>query len=267
MVTLSLPNVLVWSLCVGLMGVGEAAGQEASEDAARTSYARADIDYGRKLYGAHCSTCHGADGSAVPSVALGSGRFRQASSDRDLSRIITGGIAGTTMPAGRYDAAELAGLIAYLRNMKARDTGNIAPGDSSRGRRVFEVKGNCATCHRVNGRGSLTASDLSEIGAVRTAGALERALLEPAAALLPMNRTMRAVTKDGRVVTGRRLNEDTHTVQLSDERGRLVSLVKEDLRSYTLETTSRMPSYRETLAPQEFADVLAYLLSLKGLVP
>jgi len=244
----------------------QAGAQEAPEDAGQ-AYTRADIEYGRKLYGAHCSTCHGTEGNAIPSVDLASGRFSRASSDRDLGRIITGGIPGTTMPAGQYDAAELAGLIAYLRNMKKVDASAIVPGDPDRGRHIFEGKGECSTCHRVNGRGGFAATDLSDIGATRTAGALERALTDPAAALLPMNRSVRAVTKDGRVIRGRRLNEDTHTVQISDDQGRLMSLVKDDLRSYTIETTSRMPSYRESLTRQELADVLSYLLSLKGLVP
>jgi putative heme-binding domain-containing protein len=227
-------------------------------------YAEADIDYGRRLYLAHCSTCHGADGSAVPSVALASGSFRNAPTDRDLTRIIVGGIPGTAMAGGQYNSGELAGLVAYLRNMNRRDAGSSALGDEARGRALFEGTGGCLRCHRVNGRGSWIATDLSDIGVARTAAALERALVDPARATMPLNRTVRAVTRDGRVVTGRRLNEDTHTVQLIDRDARLVSLSKDDLREYALLTTTEMPSYRE-MSRAERADLLAYLLSLKGL--
>ena len=48
--------------------------------------------------------------------------------------------------------------------------------------------------------------------------------------MLPINRPVRAVTQDGRTIRGRRLNEDTYTVQLIDEQERLVSLVKADLQ-------------------------------------
>jgi putative heme-binding domain-containing protein len=235
-----------------------------SETAGQGPYAQADIEYGRRLYFAHCSTCHGAAGNAVASVALAEGVFRTAASDRDLTRIILGGIPGSAMPGGKYDAGELAGLVAYIRNMKGSDRGPAAIGDRDRGRAVFEGKGRCNGCHRVDGRGSRVASDLSDIGAVRTAGALERALVDPASAMMPMNRKVRAVGADGSVITGRRLNEDTHTVQLIDERDRLISLAKDDLREYALLTTSDMPSYRDALDQQEFADLLAYLLSLKG---
>tara|TARA_B100000470_G_C19441165_1_gene237336 strand:- start:155 stop:409 length:255 start_codon:yes stop_codon:yes gene_type:complete len=82
--------------------------------------------------------------------------------------------------------------------------------------------------------------------------------------MLPVNRNVRAVDQEGTLFTGRRLNEDTYTVQLIDQAERLVSLVKADLREFTVLTTSAMPSYEETLSEQERADVLAYLLSLKG---
>ena len=82
--------------------------------------------------------------------------------------------------------------------------------------------------------------------------------------MMPINRPIRAVTRDGRTINGRRLNEDTYTVQLIDDQERLVSLTKADLREYTILTTSPMPSFKTTLTGDEIADVMAYLLSLKG---
>jgi mono/diheme cytochrome c family protein len=82
--------------------------------------------------------------------------------------------------------------------------------------------------------------------------------------MMPINRPVRAVTRDGTVINGRRLNEDTYTVQLIDDHEKLVSLMKSDLRQYTIVTASPMPSYKDTLTPDELADVVAYLLSLKG---
>ena len=60
--------------------------------------------------------------------------------------------------------------------------------------------------------------------------------------MLPINRPVRAVTKDGRTIQGRRLNEDTYTVQLIDDREQLVTLVKADLRTYELGKTSPIPA-------------------------
>src|SRR5437763_15658364 len=137
-------------------------------------------------------------------------------------------------------------------------------GDAVHGQTIFEEKGNCTSCHRVNGKGSRVAPDLSDIGAIRSPDALRRSLMDPTGSMLPLNRYVRAVTRDGKVITGRRLNEDTYTVQLIDTEERLVSLITSDLREYTILQTSTMPSYREKLTSQELSDVLGYLISLKG---
>jgi putative heme-binding domain-containing protein len=168
------------------------------------------------------------------------------------------------MQAFKFDASEIAGIIAYLRNMNSFDRGSVKAGDEGRGRAVVEGKGGCARCHRVGAQGARVAPDLSDIGAARSAGSLLRSLTDPSSQMMPINRPVRAVTRDGKVVNGRRLNEDTYTVQLLDDQEKLVSLVKSDLREYTILTASPMPSYRNTLTADELADVVAYLLSLKG---
>ncbi len=72
------------------------------------------------------------------------------------------------------------------------------------------------------------------------------------------------MTKDGKTIDGRRLNEDTYTVQVTDEEGRLISLNKADLREFRISTRSTMPSYKQELSPDELSDVVTYLLSLKS---
>jgi hypothetical protein len=105
---------------------------------------------------------------------------------------------------------------------------------------------------------------LSSVGALRTAATLTRALKDPTGALIPINRPVRATLRDGTVVEGRRLNEDTHTVQIIDARERLVTLEKTALRDYAVTTAAQMPSYEDVLSDAERADLVAYLLSLKG---
>ncbi|MGD0909146.1 MAG: c-type cytochrome, partial [Candidatus Acidiferrales bacterium] len=227
-------------------------------------YPQADIEYGSQIYAAQCSTCHGENGDGVPGINLRAGQFKRVFSDQDLRNTITTGVSGTGMPAFNLDAAELAGIVAYVRNMSSFDARSVTSGDEDRGRALFEGSANCSTCHRVNGKGPRVAPDLSNIGAIRTADLLQRTLLDPTGSMLPANRSVRAVTKEGKVITGRRLNEDTYTVQLIDEQERLVSLMKADLREYVVIKTSTMPSYKDKLSPKEMADIMAYLFSLKG---
>jgi len=98
----------------------------------------------------------------------------------------------------------------------------------------------------------------------RSAASLQRTLVDPSSQMMPINRPVRAVTRDGTVINGRRLNEDTYSVQLIDDHERLVSLMKADLREFKILTTSPMPSYKDVFSGDELADLLAYLLSLKG---
>jgi putative heme-binding domain-containing protein len=224
----------------------------------------ADIAYGARLYDAQCTTCHGANGDGVGGVDLRSGKFRNGATDQDLVRVITNGIPGTGMQAFRLDSAEIAGVIAFVRNMNSFDRGSVKAGDARRGRTTFEGKGECGRCHRVGPQGSRVAPDLSDIGATRSAGSLLRSVTDPSTQMMPINRPVRAVTRDGRVINGRRLNEDTYTVQIVDDKEKLISLTKADLREYTILTVSPMPSYKDRLTEDEIADVVAYLLSLKG---
>ena len=53
-------------------------------------------------------------------------------------------------------------------------------------------------------------------------------------------------------------------MQLIDDQERLQSFDKAALREYTVLTVSPMPSYEGQLSSQELADLLAYLVSLKG---
>jgi putative heme-binding domain-containing protein len=166
------------------------------------------------------------------------------------------------MPAFKLDPAELTGIVAFIR--AGFDTSaSVRVGDAARGRAVFQGKGECASCHRVAGQGPRVAPDLSDIGIARAPAVLERSVRDPASALLPINRPVRIVMRDGRTIRGRRLNEDTHTVQLIDEKERLVSIVKKDVRSFDVAKESAMPAYAGKLSNDEIADVVAYLLTLR----
>ncbi|MGE3705389.1 MAG: c-type cytochrome [Vicinamibacterales bacterium] len=229
------------------------------------TYAQADIQFGAKIFGEQCTVCHGNTGDGVAGVDLRANRFKRSTTDNDLRRVISEGVEGTSMPAFKFEPPELTAVIAYLRNMRTFDAKTSLIGDEAKGKAVFEGKGQCGTCHRVNGKGPRVAPDLSDIGTIRTPDALMRAVLDPETEIRHGNRYIRAVTKAGKVINGRRLNEDTYTVQVIDENEKLVSLVKADLKEYGLVRRTPMPSYRGKLSEDEMADLLAYLLSLKGM--
>jgi putative heme-binding domain-containing protein len=222
------------------------------------------VDAGQQLYRTHCFVCHGQEGESIPGVSFRSGQFRRASNDEELSRIVLNGIPGTGMPPTNLNVDERRSLVAYLRSMHDTAAGAKGVGDAGRGTAIFSGKGGCLNCHRTGSKGSRLGPDLSEIGSLRNGAYLEKSLVDPNETIAPQNRFVHAVTKDGVVINGRRLNEDTHSIQLIDEKERLVSLSKADLREFTLVKTSPMPSYKDKLSSQEITDLVSYLLSLKG---
>jgi putative heme-binding domain-containing protein len=228
-------------------------------------YSQAEIDAGARLYNSQCAQCHGANGDQVSGVDLRRGQFRRANSDEDLAKIVANGIPGTGMPPFALQPAEMTGIIAFIRAGFDPTARPVRIGTASRGQTIVEGKGACLDCHRINGRGARVAPDLSDVGAARTAAAIHRTLVDPSSGMMPINRPVRIVMKDGRTISGRRLNEDTLTVQILDDREQLRSLPKSDVRTMTVETRSTMPSYATRLTADEMADVIAYLLTLKGL--
>jgi putative heme-binding domain-containing protein len=113
-------------------------------------------------------------------------------------------------------------------------------------------------------RESRVGPDLSDVGAIRSAAYLEQSILDPSESVLPEHRYVRVVTRQGTTFTGRRLNEDTHTLQMIDTDERLHSFSKAELRELTLLTTTTMPSYRGKFSADDVAGLVSYLLSLKG---
>jgi putative heme-binding domain-containing protein len=210
-----------------------------------------------------CIGCHGPNGAGVGGIDLRQGPLPRASTDVALTTLLSAGIPGTGMPSFRLDTNDARALVAFIRSGFDASTATVPQGDAARGRAIFEGKAACLTCHRVGLRGRDSGPDLTEIGRTRSAAAIQRSLIDPAGSMIPINRPVSAETRDGRVITGRRLNEDTYTVQLMTDDGRLVSLVKSELRHWSVSKTSPMPSYKDTLTPGELIDLVAYVSSMK----
>ena len=186
----------------------------------------ADLLDGERAFRNNCANCHGPDGDLIAGIDLGRGQFRRPLSDDDLVRIIRTGIPNTPMPATNMTVEQASQIVAYLRSLAATKKASAVTGDAARGKAVFDGKGACTTCHRVDGSGSRVGPDLSRIGGSRQAVELERALLE-----------------------------------ILDAQEQLRSFVKADLREHGFAATP-MPSYKGRLTPQEIADVVKYLASL-----
>jgi len=253
------------------------------------SYTAAEIDEGRRLYDTNCGRCHNDTGDGVTGVELFK-QFRRATTDEDVAKIIRDGIPGTSMPSHAFlTSAQALNVVAFLRsmvgvapapragaaaaNVPGRGAALLPNGDAGRGKALFEGKGGCAGCHRVNGSGGQTGPDLSGIGRVRPARGfdpggpnvpqIERSILDPNAEIATVYRVFQVVPKNGPTVRGKLLNQDTFSIQILDTNQNLRSFMKSDLRDFGF-LPSPMPPYDGKLTSQELADLLVYLLSLRG---
>ena len=230
---------------------------------------------GEREFRAHCARCHGIDGAGGEGPSLARPFLTRVRDETGLASLILNGIPGTGMPGTWFfSATEIEGLISYVTAL-GRTPDEPLTGDPDRGRALFENKGACTTCHTVGGFGTNRGPDLSAVGARRGAGYLYESLIDPGATLpegltvLPVGFSdylpVRVVTRTGAELNGYRVNEDSYTLQIRDDEGRILSLRKLDLDALEKQfDASLMPNFRSTFSDGELDDVVAYLASLRG---
>lgn len=170
---------------------------------------------------------------------------------------------------------QAADIVAYLRTLSGTGVSEKTIGDPQKGEALFNSSG-CSTCHMIDGQGGSIGPDLSRIGASRGPTNLKERLQDPGANLpqvgggifggsLTQYLMFRAVEKNGHVVEGMRVGEDSFTIVLRDAGGNFHGLWKPDLRSLEKEPgKSFMPSFKDTLSDAQMDDVVAYLMTLKS---
>jgi putative heme-binding domain-containing protein len=268
------------ALALNAFRVPPAAAQEtppaqASSTAAAAQAAPPDIEQGKRLFSQNCSQCHGADASGGDGPDLHG--VPASLGDTVVQGIIRRGITGTPMPASyTLSDKDAANIVGYLRSLGSAAGSEKAAGDPARGEALYNSSG-CPVCHMVAGQGGSVGPELTRVGAMRGAPSLKARLQNPGANLPQVGEGVfgtnrwtqflmfRAVAKDGRVVEGMRVGEDSFTIVLKDAGGKLHGLWKPDLRSLEKEPgKSLMPSFKDALSSAQLDDLVAYLVTLKG---
>ena len=143
-------------------------------------------------------------------------------------------------------------------------TGTELPGNPVAGKAIFDGSGDCLSCHRVGVMGSVLGPNLSNVGSRVSPDALRQSLVGPPAKVEPQNRLYEVVTRDGKTVRGKLLNQDPFSLQMLDANGQLVALARSDLRDAHFVDPPAMPSYRGKLTSAQMDDLVAYLASLRA---
>ncbi len=202
---------------------------------------------------------------------------------RDLSGKVLGRVeakAGSLSPQALTELRQI-----YAGNKKAEDGPLFAKqikqhtleeyldaavkfsGDPVRGRKLFiDPAGvNCAGCHRIAGEGSDLGPDLTGAGTQFDRRALAESILYPSKAVREGYQQVTIVMADDEEISGVVKGETTDALTLRDSLAREHKLPRASIKSRRNSALSLMPEgLQAALSLEEFADLIAYLASLKG---
>jgi putative heme-binding domain-containing protein len=223
---------------------------------------RESIRSGQALYRMRCADCHGLDASGYRGPDL-LAVLAGGAPDERLFQTIRKGVPGTEMQATTAPDNELLLIIAYLRNIGSVAASDAPAGNTENGGRLFATQ--CASCHRVAGRGGRLGPDLTRIGIARSRAALVREIRTPSEWVPPIYETVTLVTKDGQRIRGTKKNEDVFSIQVMDQRERIQGYLKSNLQEVVYEKASLMPAFdTRRLNDSDLNDLVGYLTTLRG---
>jgi putative heme-binding domain-containing protein len=144
------------------------------------------------------------------------------------------------------------------RRVKAFDPKRAS---AERGRAVFQK--HCAACHRVGQEGANIGPKLDGIGS-RNLERLAEDILDPNRNVDEAYRLTVILTRSGRTLSGLKLREQDGQIVLADQQGKEFSVSQADIEQIQISPVSPMPAnFHEVLSDAEFADLVAFLLSLR----
>ena len=222
-------------------------------------------DAGQVVFHIRCAECHGKHGQGGRGGPdLTRGTFINGDQDSDVFRVISNGVSGAEMPAfgERLTSENIWQIVAFLRS--APKSNEKIDGDSNRGEALFWGKGACGNCHTVGRRGNLIGPDLTLVGRQRSLAHLRASLVAPDQDIVPGYESVTVVTRDGKTLRGIQKARDDFSVQFMDLQGRFYSFERGEVQSIKSDARSLMPDYGKTFSTAELNDMLAYLLSLRG---
>ncbi len=238
-----------------------------AEDAGNLYNTAVDVRLGQRYFERQCSRCHGFDAKGNDEAGAPdlTGRLRNASTDAGIFNVIREGVPGTAMLPAATDVPDptVWQLVAYINSLRYDPSSVTLEGDASSGRNLFTGRGDCDSCHMVEGRGGRLGPDLTRIGEDHTPEDLMIAMTNPHEEVAPRWWTLRVTGADGVSREGFRMGEDSFSLRIMDVDENLWSFRKSQIESYERIEESTMPSYEGELSDEELDDLVAYLFSLR----
>ena len=145
----------------------------------------------------------------------------------------------------------------------ARQRALTATGDPSKGEAIFKAQ-SCVACHTTADGQTPKGPHLFEIGKRYKSGELVESVLKPSAKLAQGYETYQFVLVDGRVFNGFVVSERADATIIKESDGSRREIKKADVEERLIKKVSAMPEgLVANLTPEQLADLVAYLQSLK----
>jgi putative heme-binding domain-containing protein len=146
----------------------------------------------------------------------------------------------------------------------------LAGGDAERGRALFHGNRDirCNACHMVGtSGGGFVGPELTAVGRRATPQQLLESLVDPSRVIAKGYETVIAETDDGRILSGTFVAERDGQLVLAPPAGGQVSVPLDAIAERATATVSSMPPMGQAFSPAEIADLVAYLVTLRGKEP
>lgn len=153
---------------------------------------------------------------------------------------------------------------------RLRDAALGGTGSVESGRTLFRDRARlmCASCHRAEGFGTALGPDLSEIGKKSSRREIIDSVLEPSLKILDGYRESGVELRDGQALYGLLSEPAPGEFQLVDSEGETHRFLATELQSrWTLQSSAMPEGLVDSLDPKAFADLVAYLESLRSATP
>ena len=149
---------------------------------------------------------------------------------------------------------------------KHRAVAQAGGGNPTHGKALFsDLKGlACVKCHVADQPGGAIGPNLAGIATMYPRAELITSVLAPSARIFSGYEAVTVATNDGRVLTGIVKSDNASGLEIEDADGKRVKLAPAAVEERKTSDVSLMPSgIVEGVSPQDFADLIAYLETLK----
>ena len=173
---------------------------------------------------------------------------------------------------GDSEAMSLLNQIRLGSSTHALDAGKIASLETDvklRGRQLdgmaiflTNTKVNCISCHRLEGVGGGVGPDLTNIWRTHSVAQILESLIEPSKVIREAYKTFTLETKQGRVIFGKKLEDNNDRVVMSDIHGNVIAIDRGQIKSLEHAGRSLMPE--GTISRLKYQEVINLISFLKS---